>query len=329
MRKTRLLPPLPIACTLSIARRIKVAARKCEESSLSYGGTVRRCLISSPGDVLPGDLSVVHRQITWWNGIYGPMFSTAITPISWGTHAAAEFGQPPQDILNKQLVDSCDMCIAIFANRLGTRTAKADSGTAEEIERLAESNRYVAVLRSTQPVDVSKTNLNQAQKLERYLAKIEGKALVLPYANEAQLAANVNNILPAAVSADHARTITQLESARYADVWPRVESEEKIFRQFRGESMTYRAWYVVLANTGTASARDVRFKTEATKEGELPWSLRDLEADEEPYVEVLAPHGEMRFEIDLPLNHTLQVRCTVTWTDDRGDYENKATLRLS
>ncbi len=53
-------------------------------------------------------------------------------PISWGQHAAAVFGRPPQEIINEQLVDECDGCIAIFHMRLGTATESAESGTAEE-----------------------------------------------------------------------------------------------------------------------------------------------------------------------------------------------------
>ena len=86
---------------------------------MSYRGTVRRCLISGPGDVPEDDLAVVHKTINRWNGIYGEQYGTAVVPVSWGTHAAAEFGQGAQAILNEQLVDSCDMCIACSGHALG------------------------------------------------------------------------------------------------------------------------------------------------------------------------------------------------------------------
>lgn len=111
---------------------------------MAYQGTVRRCLISSPSDVPEADLAIVHKTINHWNGIYGERYGSVIIPISWGSHAAAEFGRGPQAILNDQLVDSCDMCIAMFWVRLGTPTAENESGSAEEIKRLSERGKYVA-----------------------------------------------------------------------------------------------------------------------------------------------------------------------------------------
>src|ERR1017187_1743877 len=99
------------------------------EYYMAYSVLARRLLISCPGDVPDSDLHLVQQAINRWNGIYGEQFGAAIIPISWGTHAAAEFGDAPQDLLNKQLVDRCDICLALFANRLGTPTASADSGT--------------------------------------------------------------------------------------------------------------------------------------------------------------------------------------------------------
>lgn len=107
---------------------------------------MRRLLISCPGHVPLGDLATVQKVINRWNGIYGEQSGAVVVPTPWGRHAAAELGRPPQDLLNEQLVDKCDICLAIFANRLGTPTASAESGTAEEVERLSSSNKYVGVL---------------------------------------------------------------------------------------------------------------------------------------------------------------------------------------
>ena len=82
-----------------------------------YSVLARRLLISCPGGIPTTDLSLIQKAITRWNGIYGENFETAIIPISRGAHAAAEFGDAPQKLLNKQLVDRCDMCLALFAKR--------------------------------------------------------------------------------------------------------------------------------------------------------------------------------------------------------------------
>lgn len=291
---------------------------------MAYSVLARRLLISCPGDVPVDDLHMAQKAITRWNGIYGESFGAAIIPISWGTHAAAEFGDAPQDLLNRQLVDRCDICIALFANRLGTPTASAESGTAEEIKRLSESGRYVAVLRSRRAVDYTRVDLDQAKRLEEYLDTIRTKALILDYANDADLIQNIDNILAAAVARDQGRAELQLQQ-RLAEVWPRVESREGVIRFGSERTIPTRDWFLVLANTGDAPARNVNLSFGAISESDSPWEL--LSGD--PDIDVLAPHGETRFQLLVVAESAVQMNCIVSWSDERGRrQENMATLRL-
>jgi hypothetical protein len=336
---------------------------------MAYSALVRHLLISCPGDVSINDLAVVHKAINRWNGIYGQAFGAVVVPISWGTHAAAEFGHAPQDILNKQLVDQCDICVALLANRLGTPTTSAESGTAEEIERLGASGRYVGILRSRRPVDITGVDLDQAQKLESYLSTIAQNALILDYATDDELTQRVDTILAAAVARDQARANLQLQQAtqqrliKAAEVWPRVDSIEKTHliydyvssrppglspgrvpsskppdpdirsrfptdQSIAPRSVTMHTWQLVLSNTGDAPARNVRVQFEpAGEQKKLPKIITD-DTDSKPHIEILAPHGEVRFELEVPRRSARQARCIVWWIDDRGEQENAATLRL-
>jgi hypothetical protein len=303
---------------------------------MAYSALVRRLLISSPGDVPLTDLAIVQKAVNRWNGIYGESFGTAVLPTSWGTHAAAEFGRPPQDILNQQLVDRSDICLALLANRLGTPTAAAESGTAEEIERIASAGKYVAILRSRRPVDASRIDLEQAQALERYLAKIRSNALILDYSSDDELSQNVDTILAAAVARDQGRAELQLQeqssqpAERVAEVWPRVDSSEEVVNfGGTGRTMTRRNWSLVLANTGNAPAHSVRVKFEPYTEGENVWEILTDNPESDPEIEILAPQSEIRFVLIATMGMAIQVRCTVTWKDDRGDRQNAATLRLA
>jgi hypothetical protein len=303
---------------------------------MSYSGIIRRILISCPGDVRQEDLVIVRQKIGHWNGVYGEGFATAIVPISWSEHAAATFGEHPQSVINRQLVDRADGCIAVFANRLGTATDVAESGTAEEIQRLAESGKYVAVLRCLRQIDPSRIDRAQAAKLDDYLAKIRQRALILNYSTDAELERNVDNILAYAVSRDETRAEMQLQVAgvlsgsavpasqpRIAEVWPRVDSSERVSTDSRGRIQTSRNWRLVLHNTGSAPARDVRFETDSDSWG----ILRDVE-DNDPDVAILAPGGEAAFTITASMISVPAVLCRVTWLDDRGLQDNSATLRL-
>lgn len=302
---------------------------------MAYSALVRRLLISCPGDVPSEDMAVAHKAINRWNGVYGEAFGAVIVPISWGTHAAAEFGHPPQDILNKQLVDRCDICLALFANRLGTATAAAESGTAEEIGRFGDSERYVGILRSRRPVDASRIDLKQAQRLETYLVSMEKNALILNYASDDELSQKVDAILASAVARDQGRADLQLQQAsgqaptRVAEVWPRVNSSERMTNLSGGRNIVMRNWYLVLSNTGDGPARDVRVKIEPFSAQWDAWRILGGGADSEPEVEILAPHSEVSFPLLVAMGSASPVRCVVSWNDDRGGQENAATLRLT
>jgi hypothetical protein len=301
---------------------------------MAYSGLIRRLLISCPSDLPMSDLAVVHKAINRWNGVYGHSFGAAIIPISWGTHAAAEFGGAPQELLNRQLVDGCDMCLALFANRLGTRTVLAESGTAEEIERIAETGRYVAVLRSRRQVDTSRIDLAQAQRLEKYLETLQVRALILDYATDDELSQKVDTILAAAVARDQGRAELQLQQEpaqvpqRIAEVWPRIDSSERTNYLGNGPTTT-RNWYLVLANTGDAPARNVRVKLEPYSDGQRAWDILADNVESETEIEVLAPHTEVRFLVVATMGMSPQIRCIVSWSDERGEQENIATLRLA
>lgn len=300
---------------------------------MPYSSMTYRLLISSPGDVPLTDVAIIRDCINRWNGVYGQQFASVIIPISWGSHAAAAFGDHPQAIINDQLVDNSDMCIAIFANRIGTQTEVAESGTAEEIERLNNAGRYVAVLRCRRSVNMAHVNLSQAKRLEDYMGKLRTSALVLAYQDDAELQRHIDNILSNAITQARTRGEVQLETspsgeqAKAAEVWPRVESEDRAKTDSKGRVKTSRNWYLVLANTGDAPASNVQFTTEtdSSESGDAWFVHRD---EDESSVEVLAPHGEVRFSIFASFGSAQQVRCTVTWTDERGERMNSATLRL-
>jgi len=298
---------------------------------MAYSALVHRLLISCPGDVPVDDLAIVHKAINRWNGVYGQSFGAVMVPISWGTHAAAEFGQPPQEILNRQLVDRCDICLALFANRLGTATASAESGTAEEIQLLGESGRYVAILHSRRPVDASRIDYDQAQRLQSYLTSLGENALILDYASDDELSQRVDTILAAAVARDQGRADLQLDQAararpRVAEVWPHVDSTE--YRPFSDRPMTARNWYLVLANTGEAPAQAVQVRLEPYREDDRVWRILD-QSPTQPLVESLAPHSEVKFPLAIDMAMARQVRCVISWTDERGPQENLATLRAT
>jgi hypothetical protein len=80
----------------------------------------------------------------------------------------------------------------------------------------------------------------------------------------------------AAITRDGARAEAALEPVTQgAQVWPRLETSERVNTDRRGRVKTQRQWRIMLANAGNEPARNVRFRLEAENEGENLPHLHD------------------------------------------------------
>ena len=66
-----------------------------------------------------------------------------LLPLRWETHTAPEYNTRPQEVINRMIVDECDLLVGVFWTRIGTPTGVADSGSFEEIERVAAAGKPV------------------------------------------------------------------------------------------------------------------------------------------------------------------------------------------
>jgi hypothetical protein len=203
--------------------------------------------------------------------------------------------------------------------------------------------RKLADLHAADVVTDEEFNANNSA-LNDYLKQLRSKALVLQYVDDAELMQQVETVLSQAVARDQGRAqiareaTPHAESIKFAEVWPRVEVKESTATGNRGQVRTSRNCYLVLSNTGSATARNVRVSMSSnmsnmTPEDDDPWSFRSLTLgdgnEEVPVIEFLAPGGEARFNLPIVMGSPGQVNCTVSWEDDRDLQQNTATLRLS
>jgi hypothetical protein len=149
-------------------------------------GLVFRVLIASPGDCAD-ERKVVRDGVHRWNASHSLATHAILEPVSWETHARPDVGDRPQAIINQQLVDTCDLLVGTFWTRLGTHTGEAESGTAEEIERLRGNGRPVLLYFSSAPVAPERLDPAQYQSLKDYKAKLQPKALYFGYESLEQL----------------------------------------------------------------------------------------------------------------------------------------------
>lgn len=150
---------------------------------MSYEAKVFRVLIASPSDVIE-ERDIAVKTIQEWNDLNSPERKVVLLPLRWETHTAPEYGARPQEIINRQVVDHCDLVIGIFWTRIGSPTGVADSGTLEEIERVASKGHPVMLYFSQVKKDPNQIDLDQLAKLREFKDKTFPKALVESYSSQ-------------------------------------------------------------------------------------------------------------------------------------------------
>jgi len=96
-----------------------------------------------------------------------------LRPISWKNNTFPQLGESPQKILNKQIVEKADICVAIFWIKFGTKTEKYNSGTEEEIENMLENNKRVFLYFFDKPIRPSDIDKKQYNRLNRFKDKFK------------------------------------------------------------------------------------------------------------------------------------------------------------
>jgi hypothetical protein len=142
-------------------------------------------LIASPSDV-QAERQVISECIEDWNSQHSRATGTIIQPRRWELDAMPETGARPQSFINRQIVDVSDMLIGVFWSRLGSPSGVAASGTVEEINRLVDAGKPVALYFSKVPLpyDHDQTQLAAVQE---YKKRIQQTALYFEFPDREQL----------------------------------------------------------------------------------------------------------------------------------------------
>ncbi|WP_318311879.1 hypothetical protein [Flagellimonas crocea] len=144
---------------------------------MSYESIVYRILIASPSDVQE-EREVVSRIIQDWNDLNSFNKKIVLLPVRWETHSSPAYGVRPQEAINSQLVDDCDLLIGFFWTKLGTPTGVELGGTIEEIKRVSKAGKPVMLYFSKRGKDPSQINLKQLEALNQFKDEVYSTALV-------------------------------------------------------------------------------------------------------------------------------------------------------
>jgi len=104
-----------------------------------YNATVYRVLIASPGDLVDAR-EAACAAIHDWNRRFSQTKSIVLLPAMWEESLPSDLDRPPQAILNRILVDTSQICVALFWWRAGTPTRNQPGGAIEEIHRMRRRN---------------------------------------------------------------------------------------------------------------------------------------------------------------------------------------------
>src|SRR2546430_1706051 len=132
---------------------------------MPYEAMVVSVMISAPSDVQT-ERSVVRNVLAEWNAMHSYNRKLLLVHLAWETDAAPQMGERPQAIINVQVLRRADLLIAVFANRLGSPTGRAESGTVEEIKEHINAGRPAMLYFSDVAVPPSSIDPVQAQALK-------------------------------------------------------------------------------------------------------------------------------------------------------------------
>lgn len=144
---------------------------------MSYESIVYRILIASPSDV-DEEREVAARVIQDWNDLNSFNKKIVLLPVRWETHTTPTYGIRPQEAINRQIVDDCDLLIGFFWTKIGTPTGEDLSGTIEEIKRVSKAGKPVMLYFSKRGKDPSQIELSQLQALNKFKEEVYQIALV-------------------------------------------------------------------------------------------------------------------------------------------------------
>lgn len=162
-----------------------------------------RCLLISPGDV-EAERDAITKLVESWNAQIGKNLNVNIDLTKWETHSTPDMSEGPQDVLNRQIVDDCDLGIAIFWSRIGSPTKGYISGSVEEIERLLKINKRVLVYFCEKPIPQNSLKDDQFNKLQRLKGEFSERGLLNTYSTISELTEKVQfhitNVITSIVS---------------------------------------------------------------------------------------------------------------------------------
>ncbi|MCM1011592.1 MULTISPECIES: DUF4062 domain-containing protein [unclassified Brevibacterium] len=280
---------------------------------MTYLATAVRVMIASPSDTAT-QRDAIERMLTRWNGSRGQSAAVNLVPVRYEAHAVPAAADSAQSVINGQLLDSADIVIAIFGNKLGSATDSAISGTVEEIQRAIEAKIPVHVYFSS--ADVPRDQLSDASKINDY--KNSFKGLYAEYADDSELADAVRN----AIERDVTLWAGAVNGPKEAEADPviQIQRENEVKYNSKGNPRNHTRRWIEITNQGGSDAEDFTIEVDA---GDGVFFMAE---PDEP--RTLHRDDLIRIPYELTLGASNQAEAVMSWTEGKERKVKQRTLNL-
>lgn len=161
---------------------------------MAFAATAILVLIASPSDTAD-ERAAVHEALGKWNVSRGEREGAVVVSWLYEQHAVPQLGGGAQSVINQQAVDRADVVVAFFDARLGTETAEAVSGTAEEILKAKDAGKPVHVYFSSEDIPRDRLDVDQLAALQSFRDELSAVGLLGTYVSPLDLAQQVHQAI--------------------------------------------------------------------------------------------------------------------------------------
>jgi len=168
---------------------------------MSYKATVFKIMIASPSDVI-SERSIVREIIYEWNVVHADVKKIVLLPVGWESHSSPTMGDRPQSIINKQILNDCDLLIGVFWTRIGSPTGEYNSGSVEEIEEHIKAGKPVMLYFSNVPVRPDSVDNEQYDSLKKFKESCRERGIFETYDDINDFKSKLNRQLQLKVDRD-------------------------------------------------------------------------------------------------------------------------------
>lgn len=284
---------------------------------MTFAATIVSVMIASPGDV-PEAREATYKALNQWNDANALNRGIMLLPLRWETSAVPETGPHPQDVINSQLVARADIVIALFGSRIGAATARALSGTIEEIEGAHEAGKPTHVYFSDAPLP-NDVDMQQLGALREFKAEFQQRGLYGSFTNAEELGMLVWQVIEADLSRLGIQRATDVSPSDDTAVVIRVQprSESRPETDSRGRMRSKTSHWIDVSNE--SRTKDAEGFTVTSESGSL--LLVDSGAPRTLHAAQMRSYGYL-----MTLGGDPDPRVTVRWNE--GGEEHKKTFSL-